>query len=476
MTDINGLTNPFENAVLSLNETQLSRQKRLDDYSEAISSGYEPPADILAAIAAIVDAGILDAGALAELESLIDTIMAEIAPVITSDGGGDFAMIEYQAGNIDAVTTVTAIDNYSLNDSEGGLSYSISGGLNAGLFSIDATTGVLTFDTPPDYDPNSGPLEVTVQVLDGGDLMDTQTIYVAVTSSYTSSWIGTAGDDTYYGPADNTEIDALGGNDLIAGDGFSVVLSGYGTAPLITGNDLINAGPGIDTVFGDAAKYFGLINARSSADQSVIGGNDIINGDEDGDSLYGDALYFWINQCGSDFGRTVSVTGGDDVIDGGGGDDTIYGDGASARALNTRANREFHGGNDTLNGGDGADTIYGDWGSAGGVITIGLGDDVINGGAGNDVLWGDGSAAASHVLQGADIFVFNENHGRDRIMDFQKGVDKIQIDAYGITSFDQIHEVYDTGAKTVISLTDDHTNDIYMGGVTGLTADDFLFA
>ncbi|EMI16088.1 serralysin, partial [Rhodopirellula maiorica SM1] len=70
-------------------------------------------------------------------------------PVITSDGGGPTASVN-AAENQTSVTDVQSVDD---SDSEGvGLTYTISGGADAALFSIDATSGVLTFQSAPDFD------------------------------------------------------------------------------------------------------------------------------------------------------------------------------------------------------------------------------------------------------------------------------------------------------------------------------------
>jgi serralysin len=65
------------------------------------------------------------------------------------------------------------------------LTYSISGGVDAALFSINATTGALTFLVAPDFEipldaGANNTYEVIVQVSDGA-LTDTQTITVTVT-------------------------------------------------------------------------------------------------------------------------------------------------------------------------------------------------------------------------------------------------------------------------------------------------------
>ncbi|HEX7567866.1 MAG TPA: Ig-like domain-containing protein, partial [Anaerolineaceae bacterium] len=100
-------------------------------------------------------------------------------PVITSNGGGATASISVPE-NTTAVTTVTA--TYVDGDT---LTYSISGGADAAFFSINDSTGVLTFITAPDFEnpADSGAnntYEVIVQVSDG-TLTDTQTITVTVT-------------------------------------------------------------------------------------------------------------------------------------------------------------------------------------------------------------------------------------------------------------------------------------------------------
>ncbi len=68
------------------------------------------------------------------------------APVITSNGGGSSASISI-AENTTAVTTVVA------TDPEGDTrTYSIVGGADAALFTINAATGVLTFIGGPDFE------------------------------------------------------------------------------------------------------------------------------------------------------------------------------------------------------------------------------------------------------------------------------------------------------------------------------------
>ncbi|WP_230182820.1 DUF4347 domain-containing protein, partial [Aquabacterium sp. CECT 9606] len=101
-------------------------------------------------------------------------------PVITSNGGGTAASVNV-AENSTAVTTVTATDADGQT-----LTYSISGGADAARFTINSSTGVLTFVVAPDYEaPNdsgtNNVYDVVVSVSDGLDT-DTQAIAVTVTA------------------------------------------------------------------------------------------------------------------------------------------------------------------------------------------------------------------------------------------------------------------------------------------------------
>ena len=105
--------------------------------------------------------------------------MTNHAPDIISNEGNATATVHIDE-DATAVTTVSA------NDPDNGdiVSYTISGGADQALFSIDANTGVLTFNTAPDFenptDANSdGTYEINVQASDGF-LQDTQAISVVV--------------------------------------------------------------------------------------------------------------------------------------------------------------------------------------------------------------------------------------------------------------------------------------------------------
>ncbi|NBD19260.1 DUF4347 domain-containing protein [Aquabacterium fontiphilum] len=119
------------------------------------------------------------------------TDINDTAPVITSNGGGANAAVAINE-NTTAVTIVTATDA----DASGGLTYSITGGADAGRFAIDAATGELRFVVAPDYEApldaganNVYDVEVTVS---DGILSSTQRIAVTVLNEDEQPvWTGT---------------------------------------------------------------------------------------------------------------------------------------------------------------------------------------------------------------------------------------------------------------------------------------------
>ena len=105
-------------------------------------------------------------------------------PVITSDGGGDNAVVNV-AENTTAVTTVTATDEDLPAQT---ITYSIGGGADNTKFTIDAVTGVLTFNSAPDFETpasaagnNTYTVEVWAEDDFGPAMTDSQSITVTVT-------------------------------------------------------------------------------------------------------------------------------------------------------------------------------------------------------------------------------------------------------------------------------------------------------
>ena len=95
------------------------------------------------------------------------------APTIVSDGGGVTAAVSVDE-NQTSVTTVAATDA----DAGTTLTYSVSGGADAAAFTIDSSSGELSFVSAPDHETKDS-YEVEVTVSDGA-LTDVQTLTVTV--------------------------------------------------------------------------------------------------------------------------------------------------------------------------------------------------------------------------------------------------------------------------------------------------------
>ena len=102
------------------------------------------------------------------------------SPVIASNGGADNATVQV-IENQTQVTTVVATDA----DSADTLNYSIDGGSDASLFSIDHTTGELSFTSAPNFeaaqDSNQDNVyDIVVTASDGNGGVDQQALSIAV--------------------------------------------------------------------------------------------------------------------------------------------------------------------------------------------------------------------------------------------------------------------------------------------------------
>ena len=122
-------------------------------------------------------------GSLTDTQAIAVTVtnVNENAPVITSDGGGATAAVNV-AENSTAVTTVTATDADAGDDAD----LLDRRRRRCAPFTINATTGVLTFVSAPNFEAptdagGNNVYDVTVQVSDG-TLTDTQAIAVTVTN------------------------------------------------------------------------------------------------------------------------------------------------------------------------------------------------------------------------------------------------------------------------------------------------------
>ncbi|MGI9383620.1 MAG: calcium-binding protein [Methyloligellaceae bacterium] len=233
--------------------------------------------------------------------------------------------------------------------------------------------------------------------------------------------------------------------DEIFGDVWNNYIWGY------EGNDRLYGSYGDDHIFGGAGRDF------------IFGGegNDSLFGGLGGDYFYGDP--------------------GADTIDGGDGDDYLsYEDSASGVTVNLETG--------IGQGGDAQGDVYVDVENVGGshyddVIVgnsernelVGFdGNDRLNGGGGNDLLWGG---------NGADVFIFDHNdyNESDLILDFQPGVDKIDLSNTEVRSWTDLNNGGDgdymeqVSGKVVIHSSDNDIITLHQTQMSDLSPSDFIF-
>jgi len=123
----------------------------------------------------------------------------------------------------------TSVSTLIGSDADGdALTYSITGGADQSLFTIDEITGLLTFKAGPDYeDPKDSDgdnlYEIEISVSDGTNTSAQALIVSVVTINNT--YKGTSADEMFSGSSLNDQIKSGGGNDIInAGYGHDVLI------------------------------------------------------------------------------------------------------------------------------------------------------------------------------------------------------------------------------------------------------------
>jgi len=150
------------------------------------------------------------------------------APVITSNGGGATAAISVTE-NSTAVTTVTASDE----DAGATRTFSLAGGADAGLFTINSSSGLLTFNSGPNFESpadagGNNVYDVVVRVSDG-TAFDDQAIAITVTNGNDAPVIFTNGGGATASvnvAENNTAVTTVGATDQDAGATLTYQLVG----------------------------------------------------------------------------------------------------------------------------------------------------------------------------------------------------------------------------------------------------------
>lgn len=166
----------------------------------------------------------------------------------------------------------TNVEKVMASDPDGdGFLFSITGGDDSDLFTINAHSGALRFvnspdfETPEDHDGNNV-YDVIVTATDSHGQAAQQEINVAVTdareqgktiigSHQSDALVGTTGDDIIVAAGKGDTVDAGDGNDnVLGGGGRDTLLGGRGDDVISggPGNDLINGGSGNDILMGSS--------------------------------------------------------------------------------------------------------------------------------------------------------------------------------------------------------------------------------
>ena len=215
-----------------------------------------------------------------------DTDTAELT--ITIEGANDGPRIQSGAdGGVAAVTVVegdaTVTDINAVDpDNNTTLTWSIVGGADADLFTIDEDTGVLTFNEAPDFDEpldedGDNVYEVEVQVDDGQGGVDTQVYAVTVVDEDTVVGDADDFDDTTTGPTGFTPTTGTAGSDSLGGGRGQDVLFGR------DGDDRLNGGNANDILYGQAGDDT-LVANDSEADLIISGDGDDSAATDNGDT------------------------------------------------------------------------------------------------------------------------------------------------------------------------------------------------
>lgn len=202
------------------------------------------------------------------------TSTVQQAVAITVTNVNDIAPVFTSAATATAIENRTVAFTATATDAEAGntVTFALSGA-DAGLFIINAATGVVTFRVAPDFEApaDAGANNVYDVVVTASDGVNTTNQSVAITVTNAVNLTGTAGNDSLTGTAAVEELDGLAGNDRLEGAG---------------GSDTIRSGDGRDTLV-----YAG--NPFDGADVSAAGRQIIANEDFVSDfSFANDAFQF----------------------------------------------------------------------------------------------------------------------------------------------------------------------------------------
>ncbi len=318
--------------------------------------------------------------------------------MINSNGGGASAAVSV-AENGSAVTIVAA------TDADGGaVTYAIGGGADAARFTIDASTGALSFISAPNFEApadagSNNVYDVIVSASDGA-LTDSQAIAVTVGNVNEPVVISSngGGASAAVSVAENgSAVTTVAATDADGG-AVTYAITGGADAARFT----INAATG-------ALAFVAAPNFEAPADAGANNVYDVIVSASDG--TYSDQQALAVTITNVLEGNVITGTGSGDTI-------------ATTKTVSGQPFATAF--EDTIYGLGGADTLMG-----------GGGADIIDGGSGNDLLYGDAGADRLTGGIGADRFTLKSTADSqvgapDLITDFNRS----QADRIGLADID----------------------------------------
>ena len=401
-------------------------------------------------------------GTLTDTQTINLTVTnANEAPVITSDGGGANGTV-FVPENARTATTVTATDP----DAGTQITFSIVGGADAGRFTIDPATGVVSFVTPPDFEfpldaGGDNNYDIVVRASDGVN-SDTQNLRVTVTD-VAENFLSLTDVAGFVASNEGDPFVQIDPNVTFtdAGTGYSggnLTVSGLNPTDLVSILNMGN-GPGQIGVAGPTVSFggvpIGTINAAPPAGSFVVTFDSSANRaaiealvealqfrSTSDIPVSTHALSLQITNALNEMSAPVAVavqftadiltgTAGDDVrsglrgndlikgldgndtLSGGVGDDRIFGDAGNDTLDGGDADDVLNGGEgvDTLAGGDGRDVLFG--GTENDTLNGNTSDDLLDGGSGDDTL--DGGSENDRLLGGVGADTLRGGDGLDRL-------------------------------------------------------------
>lgn len=371
-----------------------------------------------------------DAGRLGALPPTGSTVLAdpflyEFAPIQALLVAGNKAPLLTSAFSITvkennaAVTDLNATDDRSREGS--GLTYAITGGADAGLFGIDALTGVIRFRTAPNFEnpadsDRNNIYVVNVAARDAlGAVANSVVTVTVVNGNDAPSNLVASPLSVDRNAAAGTTIGWLTGSDEDADSVliYSLVspLASFVAVDRTTGRIFVS----------DTAQLLISVDKVALITARVADASGLTLDRQFEIALLGQAP-LTVSYIGTENADTASYSGslqwladggaGDDRLTGGSGNDIIRGGSGADRLSGGN-------GNDQVIGGDGNDILFG----GGGLDTLdgGNGDDRLDGNAGADLMRGGAGNDTYHFDDSGDValegdIIGNDLGGYDRII------------------------------------------------------------